>query len=731
MKRFNLCFSGKQNIMMRQYELIERVTSYDPDADEALLNKAYVYAMKAHGHQTRASGAPYFSHPLEVAEILTTFKLDVATIAAALLHDVVEDTDATQADIEELFGSEIASLVDGLTKISQLDLVTKEAKQAENLRKLLLAVSKDVRVLMVKLADRLHNMRTIGHVKEEKRKRISQETLDIYAPLAGRMGMQTIREELEDIAFRSLDPQAYETIITRLSDMKAEVGDIIDEIETILKQKLDDAGISARIFGREKRPFSIWSKMERKQLSLSQLSDIFAFRIIVETPLDCYKVLGVAHQNWRSIPGRFKDYISNSKQNDYQSIHTTVIGPHRKRVELQIRTDEMDRIAERGVAAHGFYKDIKNQDDAEAGVAVPAATSNAYRWLRHLVDIISSADNPREFMEHTKLELFHDQVFAFTPKGDLIALPMGANAIDFAYAVHTDVGNSAVGCRVNGRHAPLMGVLRNGDEVEIITSKAQTPPSSWEGSTVTGKAKAAIRRATKQAIRTQYAGLGREILDHCVERAGAKYTQEDLETAVRRLGLKEVDDALASLGRGEITSVNILSVMDIEVDDDLPMPFAKEKAGSANNAIEIRGVDKNLPLKISPETGAVPGERIVGIFTPGEGIVVYPIFATKLMEFEDQPERWLDLAWGIDESEKTYPARIKVVIHNEVGALAQVTQTIGENGANIENLQMVSRERDFYDLDIVLDVVGIKHLTRVLSSLDKCKLVSHVMRVEG
>ncbi len=717
--------------MMRQYELIERVTSYDPHADEALLNKAYVYAMKAHGHQTRASGAPYFSHPLEVAEILTTFKLDVATIAAALLHDVVEDTDATQADIEELFGSEIASLVDGLTKISQLDLVTKEAKQAENLRKLLLAVSKDVRVLMVKLADRLHNMRTIGHVKEEKRKRISQETLDIYAPLAGRMGMQTIREELEDIAFRSLDPQAYETIITRLSDMKAEVGDIIDEIETTLKQKLEDAGISARIFGREKRPFSIWSKMERKQLSLSQLSDIFAFRIIVETPLDCYKVLGVAHQNWRSIPGRFKDYISNSKQNDYQSIHTTVIGPHRKRVELQIRTDEMDRIAERGVAAHGFYKDIKNQDDAEAGVAVPAATSNAYRWLRHLVDIISSADNPREFMEHTKLELFHDQVFAFTPKGDLIALPMGANAIDFAYAVHTDVGNSAVGCRVNGRHAPLMGVLRNGDEVDIITSKAQTPPSSWEGSTVTGKAKAAIRRATKQAIRTQYAGLGREILDHCVERAGAKYTQEDLETAVRRLGLKEVDDALASLGRGEITSVNILSVMDIEVDDNLPMPFAKEKAGSANNAIEIRGVDKNLPLKISPETGAVPGERIVGIFTPGEGIVVYPIFATKLMEFEDQPERWLDLAWGIDESEKTYPARIKVVIHNEVGALAQVTQTIGENGANIENLQMVSRERDFYDLDIVLDVVGIKHLTRVLSSLDKGKLVSHVMRVEG
>ncbi len=717
--------------MMRQYELIERVTAYDPDADEALLNKAYVYAMKAHGHQTRASGAPYFSHPLEVAEILTTFKLDVATIAAALLHDVVEDTDATQKDIEELFGPEIASLVDGLTKINQLDLVTKEAKQAENLRKLLLAVSKDVRVLMVKLADRLHNMRTIGHVKEEKRKRISQETLDIYAPLAGRMGMQTIREELEDIAFRALNPEAYEMIVSRLEDIKSEVGDIIVEIEVVLQQKLEEAGLKARIFGREKRPFSIWSKMERKQLSLSQLSDIFGFRVIVEKPLDCYLALGVAHQNWRSIPGRFKDYISNPKQNDYQSIHTTVIGPHRKRVELQIRTDVMDCVAERGVAAHGFYKDIKDKKDAEAGVAVPAATSNAYRWLRHLVDIISSADNPREFMEHTKLELFHDQVFAFTPNGDLIALPKGANAIDFAYAVHTDVGNGAVGCIVNGKHEPLMAELHNGDEVEIITSKAQTPPPSWEGSTVTGKAKAAIRRATKQAIRTQYAGLGREILDHCVEKAGARYTQEDLETAVRRLGLKDVEDALASLGRGEITSVNILSVMDIEVDDKQTRPFAKEKAGSKNNAIEIRGVDKNLPLKIAPETGAVPGERIVGIFTPGEGIIVYPIFATKLMEFEDQPERWLDLAWGTDESDKTYPARIKVVIHNEVGALAKVTQTIGENGANIENLQMVTRERDFYDLDIVLEVVGIKHLTRVLTSLGKVKPVSHVERVQG
>jgi len=717
--------------MMRQYELVERVLAYDSEADEALLNKAYVFAMKAHGSQKRASGAPYFTHPLEVAEILTGFKLDAATIVAALLHDVVEDTDATPVDIEAIFGADIASLVDGLTKISRLDLVTKEAAQAENLRKLLLAVSQDVRVLMVKLADRLHNMRTIEHVKAEKRKRISQETLDIYAPLAGRMGMHSIREELEDIAFRALEPAAWDTVTRRLTELRAESGDIIEEIETELAQKLEEHNIKATIYGREKRPYSVWSKMERKHLSLNQLSDIFGFRVIVATPDECYQVLGVAHQTWRSVPGRFKDYISNAKQNDYKSIHTTVIGPHRKRVELQIRTEKMDLVAEQGVAAHGFYKDIKDAHKAGEGVSVPAATSNAYRWLRRLVDMMSSSDNPREFLEHTRLELFHDQVFAFTPKGDLIALPKGANSIDFAYSVHTDVGNSCVGCKVNGRHVPLMRALENGDEVEIITSKAQTPPASWEATTITGKAKAAIRRATKLAVRTQYAGLGREILDHCVEKAGAEYNKKDLEQAIKRLGMKEIDDALAALGRGEISSADILSVMDIEVDEITAKPFSRSKNGEKNNIIEVRGVDKNLPLQINVETGAVPGERIVGIFTPGEGITIYPIFARKLQEFEDQTDRWIDLAWGTDVSQDTYPARIAVIIHNEVGALAQVTQIIGDMSANIENLTMVTRERDFYDLDIVVEVNGIKHLTKLMTSLRNASLISSAERKEG
>ena len=466
--------------MIRQYELVERVVKYDPDANEDLLNRAYVYAMKAHGNQTRASGEAYFNHPLEVAAILTEMKLDDATVAAALLHDTVEDTETTHQEIEEKFGKEIASLVDGLTKIKKIDLVTTEATQAENLRKLLLAMSKDVRVLMVKLADRLHNMRTIEHVKPEKRLRVAQETMDIYAPLAGRMGMQTVRDELEDISFRVLNPDANKIIQDRLSQLHEESGDMLREIEKALATKLAENGIKAEVYGREKRPYSIWRKMERKHLSLGQLSDIFAFRVLVGTVDQCYRAIGIVHRTWRAIPGRFKDYISTPKQNDYRSLHTIVIGPHHMRVEMQIRTRLMHEIAERGVAAHALYKDAPDAKEALDGFRPPGAEFNAYRWLRHLVEMLQEGESPKEFLEHTKLELFHDQVFCFTPKGQLIALPRGATPIDFAYAVHTSIGDSCVGCKVNGRHAPLVAELENGDEVDIIRSDAQVPPPAWK-----------------------------------------------------------------------------------------------------------------------------------------------------------------------------------------------------------------------------------------------------------
>ncbi len=710
---------------------------YDPDANEDLLNRAYVYAMKAHGNQKRASGEAYFNHPLEVAAILTEMKLDDATIAAALLHDTVEDTEATHQEIEEKFGKEIASLVDGLTKIARLDLVTKEATQAENLRKLLLAMSKDVRVLLVKLADRLHNMRTLEHVEPDKRVRIAQETMDIYAPLAGRMGMQAVRDELEDIAFRVLNPDANKIISDRLSKLHAESGDILREIEKELVLKLGENGIKAEVHGREKRPYSIWRKMERKLLSLGQLSDIFGFRVMVGTVDQCYRSLGIVHRTWRAVPGRFKDYISTPKQNDYRSLHTTVIGPHHMRVEMQIRTRLMHEIAERGVAAHAIYKDAPDAKEALDGFKTPAAESNAYRWLRHLVEMLQEGESPKEFLEHTKLELFHDQVFCFTPKGQLIALPRGATPIDFAYAVHTSVGDSCVGCKINGRHAPLVTELQNGDEVDIIRSEAQVPPAAWEGLAVTGKARAAIRRATRAAARKQFAGLGREIVEKLLAKVERGFVEKEVAAAMPRLGHKNLEDALAAVGKGELAGVDVLRAMGLSINDqqlkEMRRKSAPKKGEADELSIPVRGVSRNTALRISPATGAVPGERIVGIIMPGEGITIYPIFAKALEQFDNQPERWVDLAWDAAAAEKRFPARLSVMILNEVGSLAAVAQVISEGGGNIDALQMVAREgaRDFFDLDITVEVHDLKHLNEIMAGLRSREAVSTVTRVTG
>ncbi len=711
---------------------------YDPEANEDLLNRAYVYAMKAHGNQKRASGEAFFNHPLEVAAILTEMKLDDATVAAALLHDTVEDTEATHQEIEEKFGKEIAALVDGLTKIDKLDLVTREATEAENLRKLLLAMSKDVRVLLVKLADRLHNMRTLAHMKPDKRVRIAQETMDIYAPLAGRMGMQTVRDELEDIAFKVLNPDAVRIIGERLEKLHAESGDVLREIEKALVAKLAENGIKAQVHGREKRPYSIWRKMERRLLSLGQLSDIFGFRVIVDTVDQCYRALGIVHRTWRAVPARFKDYISTPKQNDYRSLHTTVIGPHHMRVEMQIRTKLMHEIAERGVAAHALYKDAPDAKEGLDGFRVPAVESNAYRWLRHLVDMLQEGESPNEFLEHTKLELFHDQVFCFTPKGQLIALPKGATPIDFAYAVHTSVGDSCVGCKINGHHAPLVTVLANGDEVEIIRSEAQVPPAAWEGLAVTGKARAAIRRATRAAVRKQYAGLGREIVQMLLTKHDRKFVDKEVAAAIPRLGHKNLEDSLAAVGRGELAGLDVLRAMGISIEagelreSRRKRSTSKSEAG-AHHSLPVRGANRTAALKIYENTGAVPGERIVGIVTPGEGITIYPIFAKALEQFDNQPERWVDLAWDNAAAGQRFPARIAVTILNEVGSLAQVTQVIGEQGGNIDALQMLAREgsRDFFDLDITVEVHDLKHLNDIMTGLRTKSPVSAVSRVTG
>ncbi|HET6838190.1 MAG TPA: bifunctional (p)ppGpp synthetase/guanosine-3',5'-bis(diphosphate) 3'-pyrophosphohydrolase [Bradyrhizobium sp.] len=726
--------------MMRQYDLVERVRSYNPDTDEDLLNRAYVYAMKAHGAQTRASGDPYFSHPLEVAAILTGLKLDDATIVAALLHDTIEDTEATRAEIDHVFGHEIGALVEGLTKLKRLELVSREAKQAENLRKLLLAIADDVRVLLIKLADRLHNMRTLEFVPPAARHRIAEETLDIYAPLAGRMGMQEMREELESLSFRTLDPEAYDVVKHRLDSLAERNRNLIGEIESQLIRNLQNNGVTARVYGRRKQPFSIWTKMERKSIGFEQLSDIFGFRVVLSDVESCYHALGVVHTTWPVVPGRFKDYISTPKQNDYRSIHTTVIGPGNQRVELQIRTEEMHRIAEFGIAAHAFYKD---------GVGSPTELlkreSNAFAWLRHTIGILSDSANPEEFLEHTKLELFHDQVFCFTPKGKLIALPRQANVIDFAYAVHTDVGNSAVGCKINGKFAPLSSELRNGDEVEVLTSKAQSaPPSAWESLAITGKARAAIRRATRAAVRDQYAGLGRRIVERLFVRAKIEYDDDKLKGALPRLARAGIEDVMASVGRGEMKASDVARAMYPDYKEERVARYGAKKSLTAKlklkssdtargpSAIPVRGINSDLPVKFAPNGGAVPGDRIVGIVSPGEGITIYPIQSPALKDFEEEPERWLDVRWDVDETTpQRFPARILVDNVNEPGSLAQVATVIAEHDGNIDNISMFRRSPDFTELTIDLEVYDLKHLSAIIAQLRAKAVVARAERVNG
>ncbi|MCB1477787.1 MAG: bifunctional (p)ppGpp synthetase/guanosine-3',5'-bis(diphosphate) 3'-pyrophosphohydrolase [Tepidamorphaceae bacterium] len=758
--------------MMRQYELVERVARYNPHTDEHLLNRAYVYAMKAHGSQTRASGDPYFSHPLEVAAILTNLRLDDATIVAALLHDTIEDTDTTRDEIDRLFGPEIGALVEGLTKIKKLDLVSKRAAQAENLRKLLLAIADDVRVLLVKLADRLHNMRTLQYVPEDKRARIAEETLDIYAPLAGGMGMHWMREELEDLAFQVLQPDAYRVISTQLAERRDESAKVISEIALALREKIGAAGIQAEISGREKRPYSVWSKMERKAVSFEQLSDIYAFRVIVENVADCYRTLGIVHMTWSMVPGRFKDYISTPKQNDYRSLHTTVLGPGHQRVELQVRTREMHEIAEYGVAAHVIYKENVS-DSVKSGNGVrkdrlASIDSNAYRWLKQLVDMLAEGDTPEEFLEHTKLQLYQDQVFCFTPKGRVISLPRGANAIDFAYAVHTDVGNNAIGCKINGRLEPLISQLSNGDEVEVLTAKNQVPPAAWESLVMTGKARQSIRRAARTQIRTQYAGLGRKMLERSFARISRTYSDEKLTAVLARLGQSNVEDALSAVGRGEIPASDVIKAVYPDHRDErardkastggttrneegwfglrramglkfrLPgrasreSKLAAEKSEAGPGAIPIRGLHGDLPVQFAPKGGAVPGDRIVGIMMPGEAITIYPIQSPELKQFDEHPERWLDVRWDIDPDDpERFPAVIAVRALNEPGSLAEIAQIIGEQDANIDTVTMTMRAPDFTEMEIALEVWDLKHLNRIMALLRSAAVVNAVWRVNG
>ena len=706
--------------MLNENLLIDSITKYNPATNKDLINRAFVIAEIAHQNQKRRSGDPYISHPLEVAKILTEYRLDDSTIITALLHDTIEDTKLTLKEVRGEFGEEIASLVDGLTKIGKLDLFTKEAEQAENFRKLILAMSNDVRVLIVKLADRLHNMRTINFLPEEKQQIIAKETIEVYAPLSGRLGIHSLKEELEELAFDVINPKARKIILDKLLSISSDSGELIDSIKADLSKEIKKNKINFTIEGREKKPFSIWRKMNRKSISLEQLSDIYGFRIIVNSIDDCYRIIGIVHQKWNAIPGRFKDYISTPKINDYQSIHTTILGPDNNRIELQIRTSSMNDLAERGVAAHRNYKDKSIENEKQN-----------YPWLDDLLEMLEQGESSEDFFESTKLELFQDQVFCFTPKGRIIALPIGATPIDFAFEVHTDVGMKCIGCRVNGLNAPLYAELDNGDEIEIITDDKSLPPMAWEKIALTGKAKIAIRRINKEKIKNQYSELGKQILDKLLKSSTDAKKIPNMKDFCKKFGLKSAADLYSKIGRGEITPESIrkafLKMKIIKTNEDPNSAF-----DPTINAVSIpvRGFDKNIPFKFADNSRVVPGDKIFGVIDGEEGITIYSKQSKNLVKYSENAASFIDLTWDIENNlTERYIARVMIDCKNEVGALAKITRAIGLSNANIENLKLVSRSRDFYKLDIDIGVFHLSHLNLVISSIRKIAVVHRVVRI--
>ena len=728
--------------MIRQYELVERVKAYDPSADEDVLNRAYVYSLKCHGSQLRASGDPYFAHPVEVAGILTQMKLDTASIVTGLLHDTVEDTVATLEDVERLFGPEIGRLVDGVTKLSRIELQSDQTKQAENFRKLVLAMSEDIRVLLVKLADRLHNMRTLHYLKNpDKRRRIARETLEIYAPLAERIGVQRWKDELEDLSFTELNPEARDSILTQLARLRSEGEGRVERVVGELRQTLTDNGlVGARVFGREKSVYSIWRKLEHKSVSFEQLSDIMAFRLIVGSVGECYQALGIIHASYPVVPGRFKDYISTPKPNGYKSLHTGVIGPDRQRIEIQIRTADMHEVAELGVAAHWAYKQGQ-----------PRADAREYQWLQKLLEIVEHAQRPEEFLEHTKLELFQDQVFCFTPKGELLSLPRGATPVDFAYAVHSVVGDRCVGAKINGRMLPLRTQLQNGDQVEIVTSKSQTPSPAWERFVVTGKAKARIRKFLRSQQRTQYIQLGKALLQKTFRHEGYEFSDKAVEGVVKIFQAATVDDLFANVGAGlhsqrevfhavfpghkpaeEANTKEAKENRDKAVTQSAQSRAAKPKAKGKDHPLPIRGLIPGMAVHYARCCHPLPGDRIVGIVTTGKGVTIHTIDCETLESFSDSPERWIDVAWDIGPNRpEDHVGRINVVVANEPGSLGSLSTVIGKNGGNITNLKITSRSQDYFEMLIDIDVSDAKHLTNIMAALRATPVVNSVERARG
>ena len=704
--------------MLRQYELVERVKAYDPDADEDLLNRAYVFSIKAHGSQLRASGDPYFSHPIEVAGILTELKLDDETIATAILHDTIEDTVATHEQINALFGPNVARLVDGVTKLSKIEAQTDSERQAENLRKFLLAMSNDIRVLLVKLADRLHNMRTLHFIKsEDKRRRIARETMDIYAPLAERIGMYGFMDELQELAFRQLEPDAHATIAARLAKLREGGGDTVARIASGLKLLLGQRGIAAEVTGREKRPYSIWRKMQGRGATFEALSDVMAFRIITDDEAECYRALGVVHTRWPMVPGRYKDFISTPKRNGYRSIHTTVLyrenGRENSRIEVQIRTQRMHEEAEIGLAAHWAYK--------QGGEGSKAR--EAYPWLDDLLEVLHDAASPEELLENARLAMFQDQVFVFTPKGALHQLPKDSTPVDFAYAVHSDLGDSCIGAKVNGRIVPLRTKLANGDQVEIMRSKAKAPDPAWEGFVASAKARAAIRRHVRHKTLQESLAMGRKLLESLAVRLGISLGDEVMGPALGRLKLPDRAALELATARNELTDAQVSEALVPGSTAGQKPRRVRGKPGPA--AVFINGMTAGVAFELGT-CHPIPGDRIVGIRHPDAPIAIHTIDCASLA---DETGEWIEVAWGPENDGAT--ARLAVVVHNQPGSLASLAASLAANNANIVNLSLKHRDREFHTDVVDIEVEDLKHLTSIIAALRQVKAVVSVERLRG
>lgn len=715
------------------HDIIDAILAYDPKANVSKIIKAAEIAKQYHGSQKRESGKPYYSHPLEVAMIITEMRLDTDSVVTAILHDTLEDTTLTYADIEKEFGETVAKLVNGVTKLTKIDFQPEHIRQAENFRKLLFAMSEDIRVLLVKLADRLHNMRTIQFINDpNKRIRIALETAEIYAPLAERIGIQQLKVELHDIAFSVLHPDIRQSIVNRLDQLtnghEHITNDIVAEIQTMLA----DSGLKCTVSGRQKTPYSIWMKMKMKNVGFDQLADIIAFRIIVDNVQDCYQALGYIHAAYSMVPDNFQDFISTPKSNGYQSLHTVVIGPSKRKIEVQIRTHEMHEIAELGVAAHWRYK----QNYSHTG-------GIQYRWIRELIGILEKCSDPEEFIQNAKMAMDYGQVFCFTPKGQLITLPKGATTVDFAYAVHSDVGNHCSGAKINGRLSPLRTVLKNGDQVEIITSQSHTPSPTWEQFVVTGKARAEIRKFIYNTRDAEFSRLGQAILEKNLKSASNTDTYEqELVRATSHFNKKNIQELYIAVGEGTITKEQVIRFLHpiknvitntislLTRDKKYFKQNSKSKSDKADTkAIEIQGLVSGMAVHYAKCCHPLPGDHIVGVIHTGKGTTIHTSDCNLLENLARQPERIIELSWSNHSNERTYLARVKVVLANAPGALAELASTIAASKSNITNMRITNRSVDFFDFLMDIEVSSSEHLSELISRLQSTPKVYDIERV--